>query len=202
MSLIIKKKESVEIPPLKAGTYPAACVYIIDIGTQHNQYYNKMEQKVIIGIEFPTKTVNIDGQEKPRWISREFTLSLNDKANLKALIETWLGRSITDKEKEEGFDLKSLLGEPGIATVAVDTGKDGKQYNRLVSMVPMMEGMAAPVLKSEMLWWDMGAEWDQAMFDKIPGFIQNKIRKSQEYQQNVAPNETIEVKDDKGGCPF
>lgn len=202
MSLVIKKKEVVDIPPMKGGTYPAVCVAVLDIGTQHNQKFSKMEPKVIVIMEFPTKTVNIDGQDKPRWVSKEFTLSLNDKANLKAFIEVWLGRSLTDKEKDEGFDLKCLLGEPGIATVTADLCKDGKTRNRLGSVVPLMEGMNAPVLQSEMLWWDMGAEWDKDMFEKIPNWIQNRIRKSQEYQQNIAPNETIEAKDDESGCPI
>ena len=201
MSLKLKQKATVTIPPMEAGTYPAVCVGIVDLGEQHNTMWNKYENRLLVIMEFPDETVEIDGEQKPRWISREFSASLHDKSNFAQFISQWRGKSFTDEEKQEGFDLKKLLAEPGFATVSVEDGKDGKQYNKLMSIVPVPKRMPAPTPVSELLWHDMD-EWNDEMFAKLPGWIQDRIKKSTQYQKQHAPAETIEVKGDESGCPI
>lgn len=203
MSLKLKAKATTTIPPMKAGTYPSVCVGIIDIGEQHNTIWNKYENRLIIIQEFPTKTVEIDGEQKPRWLSQEFTASLHDKAKLSRYITQWRGEPFTEDEKKNGFDLRALLGEAGFTSIGVEEGKDGKQYNRINGTVAFPEGMDAPVSKSELLWFDLD-EWDDEMFGKLPGWIQERIKKSTQYQKKHASTETIAVKADDDGeeCPI
>lgn len=203
MSLKIKAKATANIPPMKAGTYPSICVGIIDLGEQHNTVWNKYENRLLIIQEFPTKTVDIDGEKKPRWLSQEFTASLHDKAKFTQYVTQWRGQPFSDEEKKEGFDMRKLLGEPGFTSVGLEEGKDGKQYNRINGTMAFPEGMEPPVSNSEMLWFDID-EWDDEMFGKLPGWVQNRIKKSTQYAKSHASTETIEVKADDGGeeCPI
>lgn len=203
MSLKIKQKATVAIPPMEAGTYPAVCVGIVDLGEQHNAMWNKYENRLLLIMEFPDETVEIDGEQKPRWLSREFTASLHDKSNFAQFVSQWRGKPFTDEEKNEGFDMRKLLGEPGLASVGLEEGKDGKQYNRLNGMMGIPKRMQPPVAVSELLWHDMD-EWNDEMFGKLPGWIQERVKKSTQYQKQHAPAETIEVKAEvaDGGCPI
>lgn len=205
MSLKIKQKATANIPPMKAGTYPTICVGIIDLGEQHNTMWNKYENRVLIIQEFPSKTVEIDGEQKPRWLSQEFTASLHDKAKFTQYVTQWRGEPFSEEEKKEGFDMRKLLGEPGFTSVGVEEGKDGKAYNRINGTVAFPEGMPVPVTSSELLWFDMD-DWNDEMFGKLPGWVQARIKKSTQYAKSHAPAETIEVKAadkaNESGCPF
>ena len=194
MSLKIKSKQAVAIPPMEAGTYPCVCIGIVDLGEQHNTMWNKYEDRVLLLMEFPDETVDVDGEQKPRWLSREFSASMHDKANLAQFIAQWRGVALTEEEKKEGFDLRKMLGEPGLASVSLEDGKDGKQYNRLNGMMGIPKRMLPPVAVSELLWFDMD-QWDDEMLRKLPGWVQDRVKKSTQYQKEHAPAQTIQAAD-------
>ena len=47
MSLKIKKKSGSSVPPMEAGTYPAVCVGIVDLGEQYNEAFKKYTDKML-----------------------------------------------------------------------------------------------------------------------------------------------------------
>ncbi len=194
MSLKIKKKASV--PPIDGGTYAAICVGIIDLGEQLSDYGNnqKIEEKVLLIWELPDVTLLVDGEQKPRWISKEYTSIISDKSNLGKLLVSWRGRQFSDEDMgEDGFDLKTMIGQACLLQVIVKETKNGKLINDVTGIMGYIAGMPKPQTTSELLSFDMDA-WDDEVFKKLPEWIQEKIKKSSQYQKEHAPDTPIEVK--------
>ena len=192
MSLKVKNKKGPSLPPIDGGTYPAVCVGVVDLGEQHNEKFKKYEDKVLFIWELPGVTIEVDGEQKPRWLSKDFSATLNEKSNLTKFLVPWRGKNFTDDELNgDGFNLKQMLGEGCLLQVIVEE-KDGNQYNRITSCMGFPVGIPAPVTASELLWFDMD-EWDDAAMAKFPEWVQEKIKKSTQYQKNHAPDTTVEV---------
>lgn len=193
MSLKVKNKKGPTLPPIDGGTYPAVCVGVIDLGEQHNEKFNKYADKVLFIWELPRVLIDVEGEQKPRWLSRDFSATLNEKSNLTKFLVSWRGKNFTEEELNgDGFDLKQMLGEGCLLQVIVEE-KEGKQYNRITGCVGLPEEMPAPVTASDLLWFDMD-EWDDDAIAKFPEWVQGKIKKSTQYQKNHAPDTAVEVK--------
>ena len=189
MGLIAKKKAGSSIPPVDGGTYIAVCVGIIDIGEQLNEQFKKYADNVLILWELPSETVEIDGEQKPRWLSKSFTVSLNEKSKLYQYLNTWLGRKLTDAELE-GFDLTTLIGRGCFIQVQVEEKENGL-YNSITGVMAPPAGIPIPSAVSEKLIFNMET-WDDAVFEKLPEWMQNKIKRSTQYQRKYAKPETID----------
>jgi hypothetical protein len=79
--------------PIEAGSYPARCYSMIEMGTNEETYQGaaKMVNKVRITWELPTE-MQVFKEERgpePRVISKEFSLSMHEKANLRGFLESW-----------------------------------------------------------------------------------------------------------------
>ena len=193
MSLKVKNKKGLSLPPIDGGTYPAVCVGIVDLGEQHNEKFKKYEDKVLFIWEVPSVMIEVDGQQKPRWLSRDFSATLNEKGNLTKFLIPWRGKNFTEEELNgDGFDLKQMLGEGCLLQVIVEE-KDGNQYNRITGCMGFPMGMPSPVTESELLWFDMD-EWDDDALEKFPEWVQARIKKSTQYQKHHAPDTAVEVK--------
>lgn len=78
----------------------------------------------------------VKGEEKPRIISKEYTLSLSDKATLRRDLESWRGQRFSDDDiYVVGFDLQNILGKPCQITVGHNTSKTGKTYADIAGIV-------------------------------------------------------------------
>lgn len=206
MSLKVKNKVGPSIPPVDAGTYPAVCVGVVDLGEQRNEKFKKYEEKVLIIWELGGVTCTIDGEEKPRWISRDFSATLNEKSNLTKTLVPWRGKAFTDEELNgDGFSLLDMLGEGCLLQLTVEE-KDGRQFNRINGVMGMIVGMPTPEPQSSMMVFDMDA-WDDEALEVLPAWVQERIRKSTQYQKLHTPTDTVDFEQTEtpageDGCPF
>lgn len=185
MSLKLKQKKRSIVPPLSGGTYLATCIGVIDVGEQYNQNFNNYTDKLMLLFEVAGETVDVDGEAKPRWLSIEYTASLNGKATLYKHLVSWLSREFTEEELDEngdGFDIASMLGMPCMLTVIVKEGKNGA-YNRIENIAALPKGIPAPQTEGELLAYDID-ERDEEVFQKLPEWIQTKIKKSTQFAEN------------------
>ena len=197
MSLRVKNKKKPSLPPIDGGTHPAVCVGIVDLGEQYSENYKKYEDKVLLIWELPGVTVEVDGEQKPRWLSKDFSATLTEKSNLYKFLVPWRGKNFTDEELNGvGFNLKQMLGQGCLLQVIVEE-KDGNQYNRVTGCVGFPVGMPAPSTESELICFDMD-EWDDDVMAKLPEWMQNKIKKSTQYATKHAPTDAVEVKTGAG----
>ena len=67
--------------------------------------------------------------------------------------------------------------------------------------MPIPKGFPAPTSKTAFFTWDMDA-WDDAVFENLPAWTQDQIKKSTQYQKEHAPDTAIEVKAPETECPI
>ena len=202
MSLKIKKKSGSSVPPMDAGTYPAVCVGIVDLGEQYSETFKKYSDKLLVIWEIPSQTIEIDGEDKPRWLSKDFSASLNEKSNLYQTLVSWRGKAFTENELTEDengfmqFSVLDMLGTGCFLQVIVEE-KDGNSYNRITSVISLPAGMSAPTTETPLIAFDMDA-WDNEVFNSLPVWIQDRIKKSTQYQKLHVPTDPVDV-DTSGG---
>ena len=194
----IKDRAKPKVPPVEAGVYMAVCVGFIDLGEQYSEKFKNYSNKGMYVWELPGETIEIDGEQKPRQLSKEFTLSGSNKSNLRKFIESWNGKSYGDDEFMD-FDLFDQVGKPCQLNVVLN---ESKEYANVDNLMPIPRGFPAPTTDAEQIRWDMD-RWDDAVFEKLPEWIQEKIKKSTQFQKDHAPAETVEVKAAGGeAAPF
>lgn len=181
MSLIAKETGSGDFTPIPEGMHQAICYGVYDLGTHFSEKFGKSARKVLIVWEFPTVRIDleIDGETKnlPRSISKQYTLSLNEKAVLRKDLESWRSKRFT-KDELKGFDLARLLGIPCQLQI-LHNEKDGKTYSNIQTIVPMMATTSPPVPENtpRLFTFDESKE----IPDNTPEWVQNILKEAEEY---------------------
>lgn len=194
----IKDRAKPKAPPVEPGVYMAVCIGFIDLGEQYSEMFKSHSNKGMYVWELPGETIEIDGEQKPRQLSKEFTISSSSKSNLRKFIESWNGKSYSDDEFLD-FDLFDQIGKPCQLNVVLN---ESKEYSNVDNIMPIPRGFPAPTSDTKQVRWDM-EQWDDAVFAELPEWIQDKIKKSTQYQKDHAPNTVVEVKPASGEeCPI
>lgn len=131
------KNNNSNFEPCPEYTGRAVCVDVTPLKKQQSQFGEREVFKIV----FETLIEREDGSRFCAW-SKNFTASLNEKANLRKFLRGWLGRDLT-KAEQEGFDTDVLIGKSG-QVVVVHEHKDGETYANIVACTP---DKAAAVLK-------------------------------------------------------
>lgn len=181
--------------PIAAGTYVARCYSMIHMGTIKESYMGeeKFVNKVRLTFELPTelKVFKEENGEQPQVISKEFTLSLGDKSNLRAFLNSWRGKALTEDECK-AFDIAVLAGKACTLSIIHKTSKvSGKTYAEIASIGGVMKGMQVPDLINPQMVFSVN-NFDQVAYDSFPDFIKEKIASSQEYQAIVKTSPVIQ----------
>lgn len=162
------------------GAYPARCYQIIDKGTTFDEKWGNKKRKVQFLFELPTETAvfSDDKGEQPFYVKAVFNLTMGEKASLRKFIESWIGKKLTDAQAAD-FDIIKLLGHTGMVNIA-HNGKDDRVYANIMSISPLPKGLSCPTAVNELLSYDT-TEHDEAVFNKLPDFLKEDIRKSDEW---------------------
>lgn len=161
-----------------AGSYAAICYRIIDLGTQKGEYLGVPNEKHQCLISFELDEKMSDG--RPFAVSKFYTVSLNEKANLRKDLEGWRGRAFTEEELA-GFDPKNVLGKPCmLSLIRTDKGK-----TKIASISKLPKGMNAPEPVNPQLYFTMQAKTLDPAFDTLSEGIKKIIMQSPEYHALV-----------------
>jgi hypothetical protein len=119
---------------------------------------------------------------KPLIQSREYTVSLNEKANLRRDLEAWRGKAFSEDELK-GFDISNILGHFCMVNIS-HRQKGDMTYADLkgVSAVPSIykkQGLPEGINTTMIFNLD---KFDETMFDSLSENIKETIRKSPEYR--------------------
>ena len=184
----IKDKAKPKTPPVAPGTYAAVCVGVIDLGEQYSEKFSKYSNQVQIVWELADTTIEVDGEQKPRQLSRTFTMSTGKKSNLRAVLSSWNGIQYSDDQFAE-LELFDQIGKPCMLSVTLnETG----EYANISAVVPLLKGYPAPQMVSTPIRWDMD-QWDDAVFETLPDWVKDKIKSSTQYQKEHPPAGTIDI---------
>lgn len=173
-----------EQPPI--GTHVARCVKLIDIGTQQGEYQGKatFRRQVIIGWELPSELMSDgDSAGKPFVVSKFYTASLGDKANLRADLKNWRGRDFTDEELA-GFEAQNILGKPCMLSITLnDKGKA-----RVTGVMALPKGTAVPEQINHSVFFSLEpSDFNVDVFEALSEGYKKMIRVSPEYIELTKP---------------
>ena len=181
--------------PIPAGNYVARCYSMILIGTVEEEFNgNKKKQtKVRITWEIPDELVKAfkeGDDDRPAAIGAEYTLSLSPKANMRKMLDSWRGKAFTEKEAD-GFDITKLLGKACMLNIIHKVGKvgtknEGKTFEEISAVTPLAKGVTCPEQVNDTQLFNFGDKFDQAFVEKLPDFIKNKIKSSDEWKAKAA----------------
>lgn len=136
-----------KLPLPEAGTTQAVCCGVWDLGLQKTSYNGseKIKHQVVIAWEVAEK-INCPESEyhgKPYMLSKTYTVSLYEGANLRKDLESWRGTPFTETEVSEGFDVEKLYGINCLVGIAheQDRSGNGKTYANITAILPMVKGM-------------------------------------------------------------
>lgn len=208
MAIIAEKKEGGNFIQVEPGTYVARCYSMIEIGTIETEYkgQKKKQKKVNITWELPTETAVFKEENGPEpfVVSKTYTLSMYDKANLRKDLESWRGKGYTDAEADN-FDITKLLGQPCLLSVIHQPRKDDptKNYVAISSIAKLMSGQNCPeqVNPTRVLSYD---EFNWEVFENLSDYMKDKIRDSDEFQALQEPGQIRDEQssDELSDMPF
>ena len=187
MPLTVSESGGSSFQPIEPGVYPAVLYGLIDLGTQFNELYNNHQHKVMLIWEVPSERIEIDGEDKPRVISKEYTLSLSEKAHLRNDLMSWRGRDFTPEELFR-FDISTIMGACCQLNIIHKTSKKtGKDYAMVSSVNPLSRGMQKFEPENETIYFSFedGGEIPEG----TPDWIKSKIMASQEWNETGQQNE-------------
>jgi hypothetical protein len=124
--------------PAPAGMHNAVLCDVVDMGIVPNPHEpGKTQHKLRLTWQIDEVNPSYDRRHEA---SAFYTASLNEKANLRKMLKTWLGK--TDKELDAGIDLEALIGTPAQIQITHRISSAGKTFANVVAVVPLMKGMA------------------------------------------------------------
>lgn len=123
------------------GSYRARNFWIIDLGTQKSTYMNVEKDviQVLFGFELSDTAHVFKAElgEQPFMLSSKMTNSIDPKANMRAFLESWMGRPISPQE-EESFDIFNFGGKAAWITCVHKKSADGKKtYANIGTITPL-----------------------------------------------------------------
>lgn len=143
MPIYAKAGEKKWYPPAPAGMQQGVCVDVIDMGLKPNQFKGgELQHKVRIVFQLGDDEKRDDG--KRHIVSRQFSLSLHEKATLRRMLESWRGRKFTDADmKGDGFDLETLIGANALLSITHGTSQTDptKVFANIDTISPLLKGM-------------------------------------------------------------
>ena len=143
----IPVKDDFKVIPTPSGLQQAVCVFVNDIGIQEGMYAGEktLLHKIIITWELKAKIPEGDYAGQPFMVSKYYTLSLGEKANLRKDLESWRGKKYTQEEAKAGIDVEKLIGQNCYLNITLN------EKNKAVinTVNPLPEGVShiAPVNK-------------------------------------------------------
>lgn len=116
------------------GMQQGVCVFVHDIGLQRGEYLGKQNilHKIIVTWELAERMTSGEYAGQPFMVSKYYTLSLGEKANLRKDLESWRGKPFTSEELE-GFDVERLVGANCFLNVTA-TENDKRKISAITPM--------------------------------------------------------------------
>lgn len=188
MSLIVQANEST-FKPVPAGMHLARCYRIIDLGTQKSEYEGKVNFLHKVKFVWEVHGEDSDGNAMvtdkgdPMIITKDYTLSWGEKANLRKDLEAWRGKPFTEEEQRR-FDLKTVLDKWCMLNVQHKPRQKGGVYANVVGVTPVPSAIKSMGLpkghnKCEMF---IVSDPDMEMFETFGDYLKGVIEASPEWQ--------------------
>lgn len=191
MSLVVESSGGT-FKPVPAGMHLARLYRIIDLGTQKSEYEGNVNFLHKVKFVWEIHGDDDDGtpivtdKGEPMIITKDYTLSWGEKANLRKDLEAWRGKPFTEEEQRR-FDLKNVLDKWCMVNVQHKPRQKGGVYANVVSVTPVPSAVRTAGLpdgfnKPEIF---TISEPDMKMFEGFGEYLKKTIEASPEWQAYV-----------------
>ena len=172
------------------GTHIARCIKLIDLGTQEGEYQGVKNSKrqCVITWELPS-TLMTEGESKgkPFTVSKFYTQSLGEKANLRKDLINWRGRDFTPEELS-GFEAKNILGKPCMVSITLND----KAKAKVSGVMALPKGMPCPDQVNPSVIFGLD-EFDKDVFESLSKGIKAMIEASPEYKKMLKGDSFVDI---------
>lgn len=181
--MIIPESGGGNYEQVPAGTHNAICIGIVDQGTHVSPFKNDKGQEVSnrqirMWFELPDE---LNSEGKPHTISTWVTLSMHERAKLRAYVDAWRGKPMTDAERKV-FDPKTLIGQA--CSLSVKTNDKDRSIVSGIGAPMKAFANAKPEPTNQTLFVSLFAgEFDQEAFDRLNDKEKEKIESSPEWRK-------------------
>lgn len=178
------------------GTHLCRCIQVVDLGTQHFKPGDDGSRKLYFGFETSTLRHTFDEQKgpAPHMLQNEFAFYMGSdtkKTKLRTFIEQWFGKAFPSAKAAGEFDFGKLLGKAAMLTVAHQPRTDGALKSVIADIYLPEQGTQIPPLVNPAVCYEIEKGEDDN-FQKLPGFLQKKIRESDEFKRGSQPEQPEE----------
>lgn len=160
-----------------AGLHAGRCISVIDLGAHR---FNGAGQQKAVRRVWLSFAVWCPGEDRARFVGREFSLSMGPRSHLRKFLEGWRGLPFATDRAAWDFDLRNLLDKPVHLQVMHQRGAAGVTYANvgLASTLPPALRVDLPESPVPLRHFTFDAP-QRATFQKLPPFLQTKIRSSE-----------------------
>ena len=174
--------------PVPPGMYLARCYRIVDLGTQKSEYLGQVKNLPKVMLQFEVHGEDdagkplVTAKNEPMSISKNFTLSLAEKATLRKDLQTWRGREFTPDELR-GFQIDNVLGAWAMIAITKAMGNNGKEYTNIatINSVPSAMKASLPQGFNKIGLFEIENP-DHEMFETFSDNLKQKIQGSPEWK--------------------
>lgn len=188
-----------DFEPAPAGNHIARLYKIVHVGTIQDTYEGKPREinKIALTFELSSELHQFrEGEPDRPWsVSREFTFSMGEKANLRKMVEGMIGVALQDEEATS-FNIEDLLGKACLLNVVHKKNTVGKTYAQIAGASPLPKGLQAPQQYNKGVILDYEENWNEEVFKSLPQYIQEKMVGSYEYRQKYLKEPSKEITPD------
>ena len=171
-----------------AGMHLARCYRIVDLGTQPSEYLGQVKHLPKVMLQFEVYGEDDAGKPlvtakgEPMTISKNFTLSLAEKATLRKDLQTWRGRDFTAEELR-GFSIDNVLGAWAMISIKKSPGNNGQEYTNIanINSVPKAMKVNLPEGHNKCVAFYLDTP-DMDLFETFSESLRAKIERSPEWQ--------------------
>jgi len=193
-------KKDIEFELAPPGNHVARLYQITNLGIIPTTYNGEEKRTARIRLSFELCDemkrfeVEENGQKKevtkPFSVSKEYTLSMSPKSNMRPVVEGIVGK-MTD-EAAYAFEIDSLIGRECLLNVVHQKSADGtKEFAAIASAGPLPKGMAAPTMFNEGKILDVMTMTLEEI-DALPDYIKLKMKSSTEFYERFQKDEDSE----------
>jgi hypothetical protein len=115
---------------------------VFDLGMETTEYKgkSKTQHKICLMFEIDERLKTGEFQGKRYLKSKKYTLSLNEKSNLRKDLEAWRNKAFTEQELQ-GFDVEVLEDKHCMVTILNEDSNNGKTYTNIKSLASVPKGL-------------------------------------------------------------
>ncbi len=183
-----------EFELIPADSYLARLVKIIDLGTftPEKGKFAKHQHKVRLVWELSAyffKEPDSEGRPRIATVSKDYLLSIGEKANLRKDLVAWRGKDFTEEELK-GFSLQKLLGGTCMLGVKHEDDKSDatKKWVKISSIMKVPTGTVVPAQTSASVFFNQADENDQnivTLFKDLSDYEKKIIQSSDEWKARL-----------------